>query len=144
MLRYATASAEKEFVVGTEIGLMHRLRITKSPLEIALKSVLPEAVARVGNPGPHGFSEILYAFSSAGNNNGSAFGGLSANSHFYNLALGMAMWIALCEDSRHWAVFIAPNGDTQVRNCADMHQLSLPQCRPVTPAPPEENNVNNL
>ena len=57
---------------------------------------------------------------------------------------GMAMWIALCEDSRHWAVFIAPNGDTQVRNCADMHQLSLPQCRPVTPAPPEENNVNNL
>lgn len=57
---------------------------------------------------------------------------------------GMAMWVALCEDARHWAVFIAPNGDTQVRNCADMHQLSLPQCRPVTPAPPEENNVNNL
>jgi hypothetical protein len=57
---------------------------------------------------------------------------------------GMAMWVALCEDARHWAVFIAPNGDTQVRNCADMHQLNLPQCRPVTPAPPEENNVNNL
>ena len=57
---------------------------------------------------------------------------------------GMAMWVALCEDARHWAVFIAPNGDTQVRNCADMHQLSLPQCRPVTPAPPEENNANNL
>jgi hypothetical protein len=57
---------------------------------------------------------------------------------------GMAMWVALCEDSRYWAVFIAPNGDTQVRNCGDMHQLNLPQCRPVTPAPPEENNVNNL
>lgn len=57
---------------------------------------------------------------------------------------GMAMWVALCEDGRHWAVFIAPNGDTQVRDCGDMHQLNLPQCRPVTPAPAEENNVNNL
>lgn len=57
---------------------------------------------------------------------------------------GMAMWVALCEDSRHWAIFIAPNGDTQVRDCGDMYQLNLPQCRPVTPAPPEENNVNNL
>jgi hypothetical protein len=57
---------------------------------------------------------------------------------------GMVMWVALCEDGRHWAVFIAPNGDTQVRDCADMYQLSLPQCRPVTAAPPEENNVNNL
>ena len=51
----------------------------------------------IGNPGPHGFSEILYAFSSAGNNNGSAFGGLSANNPFYNFALGVAMWI-----SRYW------------------------------------------
>ena len=57
---------------------------------------------------------------------------------------GMVMWVALCEDGRHWAVFIAPNGDTQVRDCADMYRLSLPQCRPVTAAPPEENNVNNL
>lgn len=57
---------------------------------------------------------------------------------------GMAMWVALCEDGRHWSIFIAPNGDTQVRDCADMHRLSLPQCRPVTAAPPEENNVNNL
>lgn len=57
---------------------------------------------------------------------------------------GMAMWVALCEDARHWAVFIAPNGDTQVRNCADMDQLNLPQCRPVTAAPAEENNANNL
>jgi K+-transporting ATPase ATPase A chain len=63
----------------------------------AVASVLPEAVAQVGNPGPHGFSEILYAFSSAGNNNGSAFGGLSANTPFYNLALGAAMWV-----SRYW------------------------------------------
>ena len=57
---------------------------------------------------------------------------------------GMVMWVALCEDGRHWAIFIAPNGDTQVRNCADMHQLRLPQCRPVAAAPESENDVNNL
>jgi K+-transporting ATPase ATPase A chain len=45
------------------------------------------------NPGAHGFSEILYAFTSAGNNNGSAFAGLSANTPFYNSMLGMAMWL---------------------------------------------------
>ncbi|NUM52156.1 MAG: potassium-transporting ATPase subunit KdpA [Candidatus Hydrogenedentes bacterium] len=44
------------------------------------------------NPGPHGFSEILYAFSSAANNNGSAFAGLSANTPFYNTMLATAMW----------------------------------------------------
>jgi K+-transporting ATPase ATPase A chain len=43
--------------------------------------------------GPHGFSEIFYAFASASNNNGSAFAGLSANAPFYNTALGLAMWI---------------------------------------------------
>jgi len=47
----------------------------------------------VYNPGPHGFSEILYAFSSAANNNGSAFGGLSANTPFYNSLLGVAMFL---------------------------------------------------
>jgi K+-transporting ATPase ATPase A chain len=46
----------------------------------------------VANPGAHGFSEILYAFTSAANNNGSAFGGLAANTPFYNVMLGMAMW----------------------------------------------------
>ncbi len=55
--------------------------------------------AGVANPGAHGFSEILYAFSSAGNNNGSAFGGLSANTPFYNTALGVAMLI-----SRYWLI----------------------------------------
>ena len=49
-------------------------------------------VAAIANPGPHGFSEILYAFSSAANNNGSAFAGLSANTPFYNIATGIAMW----------------------------------------------------
>ncbi len=51
----------------------------------------------LANPGPHGFSEALYAFSSAGNNNGSAFGGLSANEPHYNTALGLAMLFA-----RYW------------------------------------------
>ena len=49
-------------------------------------------VAGIANPGAHGFSEILYAFTSAANNNGSAFAGLSANTPFYNLMLGIAMW----------------------------------------------------
>jgi K+-transporting ATPase ATPase A chain len=68
-------------------------------LGTAVASVLPVATAKVGNPGAHGFSEILYAFSSAGNNNGSAFGGLSANNPFYNYALGIAMWV-----SRYWLI----------------------------------------
>jgi K+-transporting ATPase ATPase A chain len=55
--------------------------------------------AGVANPGPHGFSEILYAFSSAANNNGSAFAGLSANTVFYNTALGLTMFIG-----RFWVI----------------------------------------
>jgi len=55
--------------------------------------------AGIANPGAHGFAEILYGFSSAGNNNGSAFAGLSANTPFYNTALGVAMWI-----SRYWLI----------------------------------------
>ena len=49
-------------------------------------------LAGIANPGAHGFSEILYAFTSAANNNGSAFAGLSANTPFYNILLGVAMW----------------------------------------------------
>lgn len=48
--------------------------------------------AGIANPGAHGFSEILYALTSAGNNNGSAFAGLSANTPFYNVLLALAMW----------------------------------------------------
>ena len=58
----------------------------------AIAVVSDAGKAGIANPGPHGFSEILYAFSSAANNNGSAFGGLSVNTPFYNLLLGMAMW----------------------------------------------------
>jgi K+-transporting ATPase ATPase A chain len=63
----------------------------------ALALILDVGKVSVFNPGTHGFSEVLYAFSSAGNNNGSAFGGLSANVPFYNLMLGLAMLF-----SRYW------------------------------------------
>jgi potassium-transporting ATPase potassium-binding subunit len=55
--------------------------------------------AGVANPGAHGFQEILYAFTSAGNNNGSCLCGLSANTPFYNTALGLAMWLG-----RFWPI----------------------------------------
>jgi K+-transporting ATPase ATPase A chain len=55
--------------------------------------------AAVANPGAHGFSEILYSFTSAANNNGSAFAGVSVNTVFYNTALGLAMWLG-----RYWPI----------------------------------------
>jgi K+-transporting ATPase ATPase A chain len=57
----------------------------------ALACVSEPGTSSILNPGPHGFSEILYAFSSAGNNNGSAFAGLNANTPFYNIGLALAM-----------------------------------------------------
>ena len=75
---------------------MTSIAILVTPLLVLLGTaiaVLTEA-GRAGilNPGPHGFSEILYAFTSAANNNGSAFAGLSANTPFYNIMLGIAVW----------------------------------------------------
>jgi len=58
----------------------------------AIAVMLADGKAGIANPGAHGFSEILYAFTSAANNNGSAFAGLSANTPFYNVMLGIAMW----------------------------------------------------
>lgn len=58
-----------------------------------LSCVLPVALAGLANKGPHGLSEILYAFTSAANNNGSAFAGLSTNTLYYNIFLGLAMLI---------------------------------------------------
>jgi K+-transporting ATPase ATPase A chain len=63
----------------------------------ALAVVIEPGTSSMSNPGAHGFSQALYAFSSAGNNNGSAFAGLSANTPFYNTMLGVAMWF-----SRFW------------------------------------------
>lgn len=62
-------------------------------LGTALAVVTKSGTASILNPGPHGFSEILYAFSSGAGNNGSAFGGLNANTWFYNIALAIAMLV---------------------------------------------------
>jgi K+-transporting ATPase ATPase A chain len=72
------------------------------PVMVVLLGTATAVVSAAGratmyNPGAHGFSEVLYAFSSAGNNNGSAFAGLGANTVFYNTALGFAMLFA-----RYW------------------------------------------
>ena len=65
----------------------------------ALAVAVDAGRATVSNPGPHGFSQVLYALSSAGNNNGSAFAGLGVNNVFYNSLLGAAMLI-----SRYWLI----------------------------------------
>jgi K+-transporting ATPase ATPase A chain len=76
---------------------MSMLAILVLPMSIlgftALATVLPAGLAGPLNSGPHGFSEILYAFVSATGNNGSAFAGLTANTMFYNSTLGLAMFI---------------------------------------------------
>jgi K+-transporting ATPase ATPase A chain len=76
---------------------MTMLAILVLPLSMlgftALASVLPTGLASILNPGPHGFSEILYAYASATANNGSAFGGLTGNTLFYNLTLAIAMLV---------------------------------------------------
>ncbi len=76
---------------------MAMLAILVLPMSIlgftALAAVLPAGLAGPLNAGPHGFSEILYAFTSATGNNGSAFAGLTANTPFYNSTLGLAMFI---------------------------------------------------
>ena len=59
----------------------------------AVAAVLPSAVASMANAGPHGFTEVLYAFTSATGNNGSAFGGLTGNTFFYNLTLASSMFV---------------------------------------------------
>ena len=60
-------------------------------LGTAFSSVLPAGLSSLANKGPHGFSEILYAFTSAAANNGSAFAGLNANTPYYNVMLGLAI-----------------------------------------------------
>ena len=76
---------------------MAMLAILVLPMSIlgftALAAVLPAGLAGPENAGPHGFSEILYAFTSATGNNGSAFAGLTANTMFYNTTLGLAMFM---------------------------------------------------
>ncbi|SEQ08603.1 K+-transporting ATPase ATPase A chain [Azotobacter beijerinckii] len=76
---------------------MSALAILVTPLLVLLGTALAVSTeagrAGIANPGAHGFSEILYSLTSAGNNNGSAFAGLSANTPFYNLLLAAVMWL---------------------------------------------------
>lgn len=86
--------------VGKKIGVssmkLASLGMLVTPVIVlagAAASVLFDAgTSSVTNPGPHGFSQILYAWASAANNNGSAFAGLNANTPWYNIGLGLAMW----------------------------------------------------
>jgi K+-transporting ATPase ATPase A chain len=75
---------------------MSSIAILATPLIVlagtAIAVIADAGRAGIANPGAHGFSEILYAFTSAANNNGSAFAGLSANTPFYNFMLGVAVW----------------------------------------------------
>ena len=74
---------------------MAALALLVSPLIIlgftAVAMVLPMGVSSIANAGPHGLTEVLYAYTSANGNNGSAFAGLSGNTAYYNWTLGMAM-----------------------------------------------------
>lgn len=76
---------------------MVSLAILVTPLVVLIGTAIAVMAdagrAGIANPGAHGFSEILYALTSAGNNNGSAFAGLSANTPFYNILLAVAMWL---------------------------------------------------
>ncbi|MDB6091998.1 MAG: transporting ATPase, subunit [Gammaproteobacteria bacterium] len=82
---------------------MSSIAILVMPFIVLLGTAIAVSVADgkagVANPAAHGFSEILYAFTSAGNNNGSAFAGLSANTPFYNTILGLVMWLG-----RFWPI----------------------------------------
>jgi K+-transporting ATPase ATPase A chain len=68
----------------------------------AVAVVTKDGLAGIANPGPHGFSEVLYAYTSADGNNGSAFAGLSANTPFYNITLAIAMFVG-----RFWMIIPA-------------------------------------
>ena len=82
---------------------MSSVAILVMPLIVLTGTAVAVSVAAgkvgVANPGAHGFSEILYAFTSAANNNGSAFAGISANTPFYNISLGIVMWLG-----RFWPI----------------------------------------
>jgi len=86
--------------LGKKIGAFEMKMVAIATLAVPVLALLGTAIAVIvkpglaglANPGAHGFSEALYAFSSAANNNGSAFAGLSANTPFWNVLLAFAMW----------------------------------------------------
>ena len=96
------------------------------PTAIAVLTVAGKA--GIANPGSHGFSEILYAFSSAAGNNGSAFAGLSANTVFYNTALGITMFFC-----RYWLIIpiLAIAGSLSAKKIVPTTQGTLPTHTPL-------------
>jgi K+-transporting ATPase ATPase A chain len=80
-------------------SLILLIPILAAKIGTAIAVSIPAGQATIFNPGAHGFSEVLYAFSSAAGNNGSAFAGLGANTPFYNTALGIVMFV-----SRYWLI----------------------------------------
>ena len=94
----------------------------------AVAVVSSAGIATIYNPGPHGFSEVLYAFSSAGNNNGSAFAGLGANTPFYNGMLGLAMLIG-----RFWVMLpvLAIAGSLAAKKTIPVGAGTLPTHTPL-------------
>ena len=80
-------------------SLILLIPILAAKIGTSIAVTLSAGQATIFNPGPHGFSEVLYAFSSAAGNNGSAFAGLGVNTPFYNTALGIVMFV-----SRYWLV----------------------------------------
>lgn len=94
----------------------------------ALAVSLDTARASISNPGPHGFSQVLYAFTSQGNNNGSAFAGLNVNTPFYNLTGALAMFI-----SRFWLIIptLALAGSLAAKKKVPIGVGTLPTTTPL-------------
>lgn len=112
---------------------MAALVILISPMVVLAGTAIAVATdcgrdAILNRGGPHGFTEILYAFSSAGNNNGSAFAGLSTNTFFYNIALAIAMFIA-----RYWIAIptLAIAGSLAAKKASPVTVGTLPTHTPL-------------
>ncbi len=111
---------------------MASLVILIPPLLVLLGTAVAVALdlgrTPISNPGPHGFSQVLYAFSSAGNNNGSAFGGLGVNTPFYNTLLGVIMLVA-----RYWLMIpvLALAGSLARKKIAPQTAGTLPTHTPL-------------
>ena len=94
----------------------------------AIACLHPVGAGAVANPGAHGFSEILYAFSSGSNNNGSAFAGITANSPFYATAIGICMWVG-----RYWVIvpILAAAGSLARKKLVPVTSGTLPTHTPL-------------
>jgi len=94
----------------------------------SIASVLPSGTNSITNPGPHGFTQILYAITSACNNNGSSFEGLVTNTNFYNIVTGVAMLL-----SRYWVAIplLATAGALAKKKISPPNAGTLPTVAPL-------------